>query len=91
MKLNKKEIEKHLKYLEYDKYNDEFYVALLLYDILGIKYNELKDEDITKAYKLREKYNSIYNEVLIDELSQYDEIEYDEDYEEEEEYLHEKD
>jgi len=91
MKLNKKEIEKHLKYLEYDKYNDEFYVALLLYDILGIKYNELKDEDIIKAYKLREKYNSIYNEVLIDELSQYDEKEYDEDYEEEEEYLHEKD
>ena len=36
MSLNRDAIEKHLKYLKEDKYDREFYVALLLYDIKGI-------------------------------------------------------
>jgi len=66
--MNRKEIEKHIEYLEQDKYNNEFYVALLLYDVLGVRRDELTDEQIQRAYELQDEYDSIYNEDLRERL-----------------------
>lgn len=64
MGLNRNAIEEHLKYLEEDKYDKEFYVALLLYDVLGIRKEEVTDEQIERAYELQDDYQSIYDEDL---------------------------
>lgn len=64
MGLNRNAIEEHLKYLEEDKYDKEFYVALLLYDVLGIRKEEVTDEQIDRAYELYDDYQSIYDEDL---------------------------
>ena len=67
MGLNREVIEEHLKYLKEDKYDIEFYVALLLYDIRGIDdIKDLTDEDIDIAYDIQDDYDSIYNEDMRD-------------------------
>jgi len=66
--MNRKEIEKHFKYLAEDRYNSEFYVALLLYDIVGIEMEKIDDEIIDYVYELQDEYDSIYNEDLRDRL-----------------------
>ena len=67
MSLNRDAIEKHLKYLKEDKYDKEFYVALLLYDIKGIKdVKDLTDEDIDIAYEIQDDYDYIYNKDMRD-------------------------
>ena len=61
--LDKEAIEKHLKYLREDKHCNEFYVALLLYDIKGINdIKDLTDEDIEAAFDIQDEYDSVYNE-----------------------------
>ncbi|MBQ2947123.1 MAG: hypothetical protein IJE04_04665 [Bacilli bacterium] len=64
MGLDRKVIEEHLKYLDEDKHYNEFYVALLLYDVLGIRKEDLTDEQIDRVYDLEDEYESIYNEDL---------------------------
>ena len=62
MGLNKEAIERHLKYLKEDRYDREFYVALLLYDIKGVYgIQDLTDKDIDRAYEIQDRYDSIYN------------------------------
>jgi len=78
MALNRNAIEEHLKYLEEDKYDKEFYVALLLYDVLGIKKEEVTDEQIKRVYDLQDDYRSIYDEDLRDRLMYESELEKDE-------------
>ena len=68
MSLNRNAIEEHLRYLEADKYDREFYVALLLYDVLGIRKEEVTDEQIERAYELQDDYQSIYDEDLRERL-----------------------
>lgn len=70
MGLNKNAIASHLKYLQEDRYDREFYVALLLYDVLGLDVKELNDENIQCTYKLQDEYDSIYNEDLRDRLQE---------------------
>ena len=41
MNLDRNAIEEHLEYLDNDKHCNEFYVALLLYDVLGIRKADL--------------------------------------------------
>lgn len=80
MSLNRDVIEKHLKYLKEDKYDREFYVALLLYDIKGIdNVKDLTDEDIDIAYKIQDDYDSIYNEDMRDRFLYNFEMEKDEE------------
>ena len=80
MGLNKDAIEKHLQYLKEDKYNTEFYVALLLYDVKGIdSIKDLTDEDIDVAYKIQDEYDSIYNEDMRDRFLNNFEMEKDEE------------
>ncbi|MBE6151357.1 MAG: hypothetical protein E7162_06060 [Firmicutes bacterium] len=68
MNLDRIAIEEHLKYLDEDKHCNEFYVALLLYDVLGIRKEDLTEEQINRVYKLQDDYESIYNEDLRDRL-----------------------
>lgn len=70
MGLNKDAIASHLKYLQEDRYDREFYIALLLYDVLGLDAKELNDENIERTYKLQDEYDSIYNEDLRDRLQE---------------------
>lgn len=87
MGLNKDAIASHLKYLQEDRYDREFYVALLLYDVLGLDAKELNDENIERTYKLQDEYDSIYNEDLRDRLQEelarerYEELEQEEELE----------
>ena len=79
MSLNRKAIEEHLKYLEEDKYDKEFYVALLLYDVLGIRKEELTDKQIKRVYKLQDDYQSIYDDDLRERLRYESDIEKEEE------------
>ena len=52
--MNREAIEQHMKYLQDDHYDREFYVALLLYDVKGLTSQDLTDEIIDKAYERAE-------------------------------------
>ncbi len=62
--MNIEAIKNHITYLEKDKYDLEFYIALLLYDILGVKADEVTEEMIDTAFDIQDEYESIYNEDL---------------------------
>ena len=81
--MNIEKIKDHIKYLREDKYNTEFYVALLAYDIFEFDEKEITEEIINKIFEIEDRYDSIYNEELRDELRR--EIEENQDIELEEE------
>ena len=66
--MNIEKIKDHIKYLREDKYNTEFYVALLAYDIFEFDEKEITEEIINKIFEIEDRYDSIYNEELRDEL-----------------------
>lgn len=66
--MNIEKIKDHIKYLREDKYNKEFYVALLAYDIFEFDEKEITEEIINKIFEIEDRYDSIYNEELRDEL-----------------------
>lgn len=66
--MNIEKIKDHIKYLRGDKYNTEFYVALLDYDIFEFDEKEITEEIINKIFEIEDRYDSIYNEELRDEL-----------------------
>lgn len=88
--MNKEAIERHMKYLQEDKYDREFYVALLLYDVKGLTVDDLNNDIINKAFEISNSYDSIYNEDMRDRLLydfDYEKVEEEEEEEEEEEVL----
>lgn len=74
--MNIEAIKNHMTYLENDNYDREFYVALLLYDILGVKADEVTEEMIDTAFDIQDDYDSIYNEDLRDRFREEIEFEY---------------
>ena len=60
--MNIEAVKNHIKYLREDKYPNEFYVALILYDIKGLSENEITEEMVSRAYDICDKYDSIYNQ-----------------------------
>lgn len=76
--MNIEELKKHLAYIKNDKYSREFYVALLLYDILDVSVDELTEDMVNKTFEIQDKYDSIYNEDLRDKIR--DEIDFCKDY-----------
>lgn len=66
--MNIEKIKDHIKYLREDKYNTEFYVALLAYDIFEFDEKEITEGIINKIFEIEDRYDSIYNEELRDEL-----------------------
>lgn len=66
--MNIEKIKDHIKYLREDKYNTEFYVALLAYDIFEFDEKEITEEIINKIFEIEDRYDFIYNEELRDEL-----------------------
>lgn len=68
--MNIEEVKKHIEYLRSDKHDREFYVALLLYDVLGLYGKDITEEDINKAYEISDDYDSIYNEDMRDRLKE---------------------
>ena len=72
-------VKEHIKYLKEDKFDREFYVALLLYDVCGIPIEKVTDDIVSKTHELIRNFDSIYNESLRDRVR--DEIyDYDNDY-----------
>lgn len=69
MGLNREAIENHMKYLQQDKYDREFYVALILHDICGLTVRDLNNDIINKAFEISDDYDSIYNEDMRDKLN----------------------
>lgn len=88
--MNIEKIKDHIKYLREDKYNTEFYVALLAYDIFKFDEKEITEEIINKIFEIEDRYDSIYNEELRDELrreiEENQEIELEEEIEKMEEF-----
>ena len=80
-------VKEHIEYLRKDKFSNEFYVALILYDVLGYCEEDITEEKINKAYDIIDEYDSIYNEDLRDRIR--DELE--EEYEEEQDNEAERD
>lgn len=67
--MNIEKIKDHIKYLREDKYCEEFYIALLSYDVLGFHENEITEEIINKIFEIEDEYDSIYNEELRDRIN----------------------
>lgn len=53
-----------INYFNNDKNAQEFYIALLLYDVLGFSSKDISYEDIEYVYQLQDEYDSIYDEDL---------------------------
>ena len=66
--LDKKAVEEHLEYIRNDKHPNEFYVALLLYELYDLDVKDLNDKMILEAHEIIDEYDSIYNEDLRDRL-----------------------
>lgn len=62
--LDKKAIEEHLEYFRNDKHHNEFYVALLLYEIYDLNIKDLNDKMISETHNIIDDYESIYNDDL---------------------------
>lgn len=62
--LNIDAVKEHINYFYNDKNDREFYIALLLYDVLGFSSKDISYEDIEYVYQLQDEYDSIYNEDL---------------------------
>lgn len=77
------EIKKHINYLKNDKYSREFYVALLLYDILDIDANDVTEDMVNNIDDIQDEYDSIYNEDMRDRIRDEYENDLEEDLEEE--------
>lgn len=73
--MNIEAIKNHMNYLKNDKYDMEFYIALLLYDILDVPIDKVTKEMIDLAYNIQDDYDSIYNEDLRDRIRE--EIEFE--------------
>lgn len=59
--MNIEEVKNHIKYLREDKFPNEFYVALILYDMKGLSENQITEKMVSRAYDIYDKYESIYN------------------------------
>ena len=66
--LNIDAVKNHIKYFREDKYNSEFYIALLIYDILGYDEKQVNQDIINRVDDIEGLYETIYKGVLIDEL-----------------------
>jgi len=62
--LDRNAVEEHLKYFREDKNNNEFYVALMLYELYDLNVRDLNDKIIKDTQKIIDEYDSIYNQDL---------------------------
>ena len=74
-------VKEHVEYLRKDKFSNEFYVALILYDILGIYEKDIIFVKLNTAYEIIDEYESIYNEDMRDRIRDELENEYEEEQE----------
>ena len=68
MRLNIDAVKNHMKYLKDDVYDREFYVALVLYDIVGMERKSITEEVINKALDIIDDYESIYDNDMRDDI-----------------------
>lgn len=61
-------VKNHIKYLREDQYSREFYVALLMYDVLGLKEDAVTEEIVSDVFAIQDNYDSLYKEELREEL-----------------------
>lgn len=61
-------VKNHIKYLREDQYSKEFYVALLMYDILGLEEEDVTKEIVSDVFDIQDNYDSLYKEELREEL-----------------------
>ena len=66
--MNIDEVKNHIKYLKEDKFSNEFYVALILYDIKGLSPEDIDDDMVKRAYEIIDDYDSIYNDDMRDRV-----------------------
>lgn len=81
--MNIDEIKNHINYLKNDKYSQEFYIALLLYDIFDIDVADVTEEMVNNVFDIQDDYDSIYNEDMRDRIRDEYENELEEELEEE--------
>ena len=65
--------EKVKEYMEYlrgetQQYPLEFYVALLLYDVLDIPTEDVNEDLVDRAYDIQDEYETIYNYDLREDI-----------------------
>lgn len=66
--LDKKAVEKHLKYFQENKSHNEIYVALLLYEVYDLNVKDLNHKIIRDTYDIIDKYETIYDRNLKDDI-----------------------
>ena len=58
-----------MKYLKQDKFDREFYVALMLYDVCNIPIENVTEETIEATHEIIDSYDSIYDYDLRDRVN----------------------
>ena len=62
-------VKNHMKYLKQDKFDREFYVALMLYDVCNIPIENVTEETIEATHEIIDSYDSIYDYDLRDRVN----------------------
>lgn len=66
--LNIDAVKNHIKYFRENKYDREFYIALLMYDVLDYNESDVTQDIIDTIYDVEGRYEYIYKQTLRDEL-----------------------
>lgn len=74
-------VKEHINYFRKNKYDREFYIALLMYDVLDYDEKDVTEELVEKIYDVEGKYDYIYKQALRDELRSELELEIEEEME----------
>lgn len=56
MNFNIEKVKEHIEYFKNDHFGREFYIALLLYDIIGLEVEELNYNIMDKIYDISDDY-----------------------------------
>lgn len=74
-------VKEHINYFRENKYDREFYIALLMYDVLDYDEKDVTEELVEKIYDVEGRYDYIYKQALRDELRSELELEIEEEME----------
>lgn len=66
--MNLDAVKRHMEYLKNDKFDREFYIALILYDVCGMPVEQVTEEIIYDTHEIIDSYDSIYDNFLRDHV-----------------------
>lgn len=74
--MNLEAVKNHMEYLKQDKFDREFYIALMLYDVYGMSAENVTEEIMESTHEIIDSYDTIYDndlrERVKEEIYEYD-------------------